>query len=788
MVSQMCPNTQERDIDPQQSSKEADHERRYRSLFDNSLDAVFLTKTDGTILEANPAAQHMFGMTEDELKAAGRDGIVVQDGRLDATLRERSVNGSTRAELTYRRKDGSTFSGEVTSSVFEDFDGVKKASSIIRDISRRKNAEEALRMSEESLRSQIENSPLAVVEWDRDFIVTRWAGESERLFGYTAEETLGRLIMNLNLIHPDDVPIVERTMGKLTDGISKRVVSSNRNISKDGKVLYCTWYNTVLYDAQGKMSSVLSFIMDYTARARAEEALKWRQKKDELMKDIAGKLLSTTDTQSVIDDLAKSTMEFLDCDVFFNYLVDKQCGGITLNAYTGVPAEEMTNMGHLNYGEAVCGRVAQSGKGINVGDILTSDDDRTPFQRSQGVQAYACNPLMIGDRIIGTLSFGTKSRPQFTDEELATMQEVAGYISLAMHQLEEREALGESEAKYRSLFKENSSVMLLIDPSSGRIVDANRAASEYYGHSLDKLTELKTMDINTLPPGEVRAEMGRSLSGEKRCFNFQHVLANGEIRDVEVFSGPITVNGRKLLYSIIHDVTERRRAEDKMKRSNDELQQFAYVASHDLQEPLRMVTSYLSLTKKRYGEELPPKAKEFMSMAIDGSMRMRELIDDLLEFSRVDARPIELKDVDMNEVVKVVVEDLHIAIGDANAKLLIEPLPVVRADDVQMKQIMTNLVSNSIKFHDGRSPTVEVSAVTYDNEYVFSVKDNGIGIDPQYADKLFRMFSRLHTREEYTGTGIGLAISKKIVERHGGRIWFESEPGKGTTFYFTIPV
>jgi len=264
---------------------------------------------------------------------------------------------------------------------------------------------------------------------------------------------------------------------------------------------------------------------------------------------------------------------------------------------------------------------------------------------------------------------------------------------------------------------------------------------------------------------------------------------------IDVYDFPFKdIDGSPLVLEMHIDITEqikaKREAEEyaeRLKRSNEELQQFAYVASHDLQEPLRMVTSYIRLLGKKFGEDLPPQAKEYMSYAFDGSVRMKELIDDLLAYSRIDSRPAVLEEIDMNEKARAVIEDLHVAIKEAGAEVVVNPLPMVCADRTQMKQLLTNLISNAIKFHSDKRPRVEVSAVTCGNDFVFSVEDNGIGIDPEYADKLFKMFSRLHTREEYPGTGIGLAVSKKIVERHGGRIWFESEPGEGTTFYFTVP-
>jgi PAS domain S-box-containing protein len=202
------------------------------------------------------------------------------------------------------------------------------------------------------------------------------------------------------------------------------------------------------------------------------------------------------------------------------------------------------------------------------------------------------------------------------------------------------DALMESEARYRSLFKDNNAPMLLIDPSTGNIVDANQQACDFYGYEYENLRNMKIFDINTLNPEKVDSEMGKSLSREKGHFNFRHQLANGEVHDVEVYSGPIYIEGRPLLYSIIHDVTDRMRIEEELRkrtkelaRSNAELQQFAYVASHDLQEPLRMVVGFLSLFERKYTKDLHPKAQEYIKSAVEGGTRMRELVDDLLEYS-----------------------------------------------------------------------------------------------------------------------------------------------------------
>jgi signal transduction histidine kinase/PAS domain-containing protein len=224
-----------------------------------------------------------------------------------------------------------------------------------------------------------------------------------------------------------------------------------------------------------------------------------------------------------------------------------------------------------------------------------------------------------------------------------------------------------------------------------------------------------------------------------------------------------------------------------MARSNADLEQFAYVASHDLQEPLRMVASYLQLLERRYRGQLDDTADEFIAYAVDGATRMQTLINDLLDYSRVDSRGKSLVLISCSAVLARAIANLQPAIEAANATLTCAALPEIMADATQLTQLFQNLISNALKFHSDQPLHIHVSAQHRADAWLFSVQDNGIGIDSEYADRIFLIFQRLHSRGEYPGTGIGLAICKKIVERHGGNIWVESQPGQGSTFYFTIP-
>ncbi len=261
-------------------------------------------------------------------------------------------------------------------------------------------------------------------------------------------------------------------------------------------------------------------------------------------------------------------------------------------------------------------------------------------------------------------------------------------------------------------------------------------------------------------------------------FNFQEVLAR--------------VQTHLALQALYRQLAEKNleleQQAEALARSNAELEQFAHVISHDLREPLRMVSSYLQLLEHGYAEQLDEQAKDFIAYAVDGADRMQAMIKSLLTYARVDTQGGPLKLVDCERVLAHTLMDLKITIEEAHASITHDTLPTVHADAVQLEHVFQNLISNAIKFRGETLPRIHIAAERQADTWCFSVSDNGIGIDPQYADEIFKVFRRLHTREEYPGLGIGLAFCKRIVERHGGRIWVESEPGQGATFFFTLPV
>jgi len=354
------------------------------------------------------------------------------------------------------------------------------------------------------------------------------------------------------------------------------------------------------------------------------------------------------------------------------------------------------------------------------------------------------------------------------------------------------ESTAQAEERFRLVVEAAPNAMLMVDRER-RIVLINRKGEELFGYPRTELIDqpvevLIPEPLRAVHPGHVqgflRAPMARPMGVGRELFGRRK---DGTDVPIEIGLNPLELpQGQFTLASII-DVTERKRVEDDLRRSNADLEQFAYIASHDLQEPLRMVASYTDLLGQRYRGQLDEKADKYIHYATDGARRMQRLVTDLLAYSRVGSQGERLRAVMSDSVVKAVVESLGESIREAGASVEIgSSLPTVIADEGQLFQVLQNLIGNAIKFRSLEPPRVVVSAVPRDNRWVFSVQDNGIGIDKRYADRIFQMFQRLHEQGTHEGSGIGLAIAKRIVERHGGRIWLESTVGGGTTFFFTL--
>jgi PAS domain S-box-containing protein len=378
----------------------------------------------------------------------------------------------------------------------------------------------------------------------------------------------------------------------------------------------------------------------------------------------------------------------------------------------------------------------------------------------------------------------------------APLYEIAVYEDITV-QLDAQLKLRESEARYRQTFELAASGICHV--RDGRFVRVNKRLCEILGYPEQELLGKHVKDISHPDDRDVTdAERARIRAGEIESARFEkrYLRADGTLvwcriaialaRDV--FGMPTYE------VAVFDDITDRKKAEaalheahEELKRSNAELEQFAYVASHDLQEPLRMVASYTQLLARRYDERLDSDAREFMSYIVDGASRMKQLIEDLLAYSRVGTRGIAFANVSAEGALRRALFNLRGGLEEAGAAVTHDPMPTLPADEVQLGQLFQNLIGNALKFRSQANPKIHIVVTESAPEYTFEVRDNGIGIEPQYFERIFMVFQRLHNKGEYPGTGIGLAICKKVVERHGGRIWVESRPGEGSSFFFTLP-
>ncbi len=363
---------------------------------------------------------------------------------------------------------------------------------------------------------------------------------------------------------------------------------------------------------------------------------------------------------------------------------------------------------------------------------------------------------------------------------------------ILQQEIAERE-LAEAELRTASLYA-RSLIEAALDPlvtisAEGKITDVNEATELVTGIPRDKLIGTDFSDYFTEPEKARDGYLQVFTSGSVRDYPLTIRHASGATTDVLYHATLYRNEAGEVqgVFAAARDITERKQMETELRRSNVELQQFAYITSHDMQEPLRMITSYLQLLEKRYGGKLDKDADEFIGYAVDGAVRMRNMINDLLEYSRIQTRGRDFEPVNVEHTFHTALSNLEVTIKENKGTVTHDPLPIVTADPTQFTQLLQNLIANGVKFHGETPPKVHISAKKEGSNWLFSVQDNGIGIAPEYQSRIFNIFQRLHTRDEYPGTGIGLALCKRIVERHGGRIWVESQAGQGATFYFTIP-
>jgi PAS domain S-box-containing protein len=736
-----------------------DSQERYRMLLDEVRDhAIIMMDPQGKIVTWNAGAEQIQGYSAAQI--IGQDFSCfylpedIARGRPQEILRRTAASGRLEEHGIRVRKDGSRFFASVVFTALHDPAGnLRGFSAICRDLSESKE-------SEAKYRGLLEAAPDAMVVVNQGGEIVLLNLQAEKEFGYHRDELVGQKVTNIvpegfaERLVADDLRFKE---GETAQQIGGGIELTGRR--KDGSVFPIEIMLSPLESAEGTL--VTAAIRDISVRKRAEKYLAQTEAR------YRGLLEAAPDAMVVVNQYGGIVLLNLQAEKEFGYRRDELLG------------QKVTNIIPEGFAER-----------------LVADDLR--FREGALAQEIGGGIELTGRR---------KDGSEFPIElMLSPLESAEGtLVTAAIRDISVRKAaekvLAQMEGRYRALLEAAPDAMVVVN-QEGRIVLLNLQAEKEFGYHRDELLGQKV--TNLIPEGFAERLIADGLRSAEDALAQQigtgiELVArrkDGSGFPIELMLSPLESAEGTLVTAAIRDITTRKKAEaellqkvDELNRSNVELGQFAYIASHDLQEPLRMVASYTQLLSRRYKGKLDSDADEFIAFAVDGATRMQRLIQDLLSYSRVGTKGRVLRETSSEETLGQAIINLRGAIQESGALVTHDPLPPVMADERQLIQLFQNLVGNAIKYQSTGVPKVHISAAKNGGkQWTFSVKDNGLGIDPQYFERIFGMFQRLHKREEFAGTGIGLAICKKIVERHGGSISVESRPGEGSTFRFGLAV
>jgi PAS domain S-box-containing protein len=577
--------------------------------------------------------------------------------------------------------------------------------------------------------------------------------------GYSEEDLLGKY--SLDLVYSEDRAMVKKKAIENLKNKNGAIPYEYRLVKKNGEIIWVLEEVTSI-NYGGKRATVGSF-MDITARKELEEAIEYSEKR----------------YRTILDEIG---------DAYFE--VDLK-GNLTF------VNDQMTQ--HLQYSK-------EELLGMNYETFTAKEEIQNVYAAYNKIYRTGEPSLSLDHRVIR--KDGTRG---FSDVSISPLKNAKGKIfgfrgiSRDITALKQAEQAIVDEAARRRILMEQSKDGIVILDQDGHVYDCNQKFADMVGYPLESMHELTVFNWEYLYPPERTLEMIHSVDEKGDHFETKHRRKDGSTYDVEISTNAAVFAGQKLIFCICRDITERKRLEEereallqeirrinqRLEEANKELQDFVYIASHDLREPLRKISSFGTLLQDSLEGKLDEDQQENFQFMIDGAQRMQDMIDALLTYSRLTTKAKPPEWVDLNKVIEDLKKVELATILDETQGIIHVPklLPSVQADPSQMHQLFQNLIGNGLKFHKGEiSPKIIIRAHEEENNMIrIEVQDNGIGIDEKYYDQLFTMFKRLHSREQYEGTGIGLANCKKIVERHGGSIGIKSTLGKGSTFWFTLP-
>ncbi len=732
-------------------------EDQYRTLLDEARDyAISMLDPQGNVVTWNSGAERIKGFSAAEIVGSSFSVFFppedVERGRPQEVLQTTAAESRHEDQGRRVRKDGSQFLASTTYTALRDPGGnLRGFSAITRDLSETKE-------SGAKYRGLMEAAPDAMVVVNQSGEIVLLNLQAESQFGYRRDELLGQKVSS---IVPEGFE--ERLVA---DGLRSAKAALAQQIGtgieltarrKDGTEFPIEIMLSPLRSPEGIL--ITAAIRNISVRKAAETHLAQMEKR------YRGLLEAAPDAMVVVNKSGEIVLLNLQAEKQFGYRRDELLGQKVTNIIPEGFAERLIADGLRSAEEALAQHI---GTGIEL-TARRKDGSEFPME-------LMLSPLGSEDGILVTAAIRDISVRKVAETHLAQM-----------------------ERQYRGLLEAAPDAMVVVN-QSGEIVLLNLQAEKQFGYRRDELLGQKVTNI--IPAGFAERLIADGLRSAEDALAQQigtgiELTArrkDGSEFPMELMLSPLGSVGGILVTAAIRDITMRRTAQahllqkvEELYRSNEELQQFAYIASHDLQEPLRMVASYTTLIARRYKGKLDADADEFIAFAVDGAKRMQRLIQDLLTFSRVGSRGEDLSPTSSEEALAQAIRNLRGALEESGAQVTHDPLPLVLADETQLVQLFQNLIGNAIKYRRDVAPVIHVGAAPcHGKQLLFSVRDNGLGIEPQYFVRIFGMFQRLHKRDEFAGTGIGLAICKKIVERHGGLISVESVIGEGSTFSFQM--
>ncbi|MFC4541254.1 PAS domain S-box protein [Halosolutus amylolyticus] len=706
-----------------------DRDLRYRTVGGNPVDVADVTTEEA---EGEPVRDVLPPELADELAPRYEAALNGESSEFEAASNDRVYNFQI---VPVRGDDGD----------------VVAALGMSQDVTEQTERERYLQDAKSQLEAATEAGAVGTWEWDIQADEMVVGPSFARTFGVDPDAAREGVSLDrfIAAIHEDDRDRVEREIEAAVESCGE-YETEYRVWNADDELRWVVARGRVECDETGDPVRFPGALTDITERKRAELELQRNNEQLETLFEILPVGVVVADADGRLVEANDTAREIWGGDVFDADSVAEYDRYSVRRVDTGerVAPEEMT-----------------------LSRVLRGEEVREP-------DVYEIDGADGEPRIIEVEGMPIRDETGVVTRGVVTVTDVT-------ERTETQRQLAESERRYRTLvenFPEGAVALFDEDleytAAGGHLFDevglssAGRVGNSLYEIYPDHLLE------------EIEPHFEAALDGDANSFEAEfhdrHLYASTlPVRNAadEIFAGML----------VVRDVTERREYERKLEESNERLEQFAYAASHDLQEPLRMVTSYLQLLENRYGDAFDEDGEEFLQFAVDGAERMREMIDGLLEYSRVETRGDPFEPVDLDAIVDEVLADLSLRIDESDAEITTADLPRVEGDASQLRQVFQNLLSNAIAYSGDETPRVHVDAERRGRKWVISVRDEGIGIDPDDQDRVFTIFDRLHSREEYEGTGIGLALCERIVERHGGDIWVESDPGEGSTFSFTLP-